>query len=146
MKLVKFKINAKSESPTRTVVKARDFSMIIDEPKHLGGKDTGANPVEFLLGALSGCLNVVGHMVAKEMGFDFLGMEIDIEGGMNPLKFMGKSSKERTGYQYIDVKIRPNTEMDEETLVKWAKAVEERCPVSDNIGNATPITINLSKK
>lgn len=146
MKLVKFKINAKSESPTRTVVKARDFSMIIDEPKHLGGKDTGANPVEFLLGALSGCLNVVGHMVAKEMGFDFHGMEIDIEGGMNPLKFMGKSSKERTGYQYIDVKIRPNTEMDEETLIKWAKAVEERCPVSDNIGNATPITINLSKK
>ena len=74
MRLVNFKINAKSESPTRTVVTARDFKMVIDEPKNLGGKDTGANPVEFLLGALSGCLNVVGHIVAKEMKFDFKGI------------------------------------------------------------------------
>jgi len=33
--------------------------------------------------------------------------------------------------------------MDNETLGKWAKEVEERCPVSDNIGNATPISISL---
>ena len=144
MKLVNFKINAKSESPTRTVVTARDFKMVIDEPKNLGGKDTGANPVEFLLGALSGCLNVVGHIVAKEMKFDFKGMEIDIEGGLNPAKFMGHQSNERTGYQYINVKIRPNTDMDEETLKTWVKAVEERCPVSDNIGNKTPISISLN--
>ena len=146
MKLVKFKINAVSESPTRTVVSARDFKMVIDEPQNLGGDDTGANPVEYLLGALSGCLNVVGHMVAKEMGFDFHGMQIDIEGGLNPAKFMGLSSDERTGYQYINVKIRPNTNVEEEVLAKWVKAVEERCPVSDNIGNATPISIDLSNK
>lgn len=145
MKLMNFKINAKSESPTRTVVTARDFKMVIDEPANLGGDDKGANPVEFLLGALSGCLNVVGHMVAKEMGFDFKGMEIDIEGGLNPAKFMGKPSDERTGYQYINVKIRPNTDMDEDILEEWAKKVEERCPVSDNIGNATPISITLNK-
>jgi len=145
MELMNFKINAKSETPTKTVVTARDFSMIIDEPHMLGGEDHGANPVEYLLGALSGCLNVVGHIVAREMGFDFQGMEIDIEGGLNPAKFMGKPSEERTGFQHINVKIRPNTDMDEETLEKWVKIVEERCPVSDNIGNATPISIKLNK-
>jgi len=143
MKLMKFNIKAKSESPTKTVVTARHFKMVIDEPQMLGGEDKGANPVEYLLGALSGCLNVVGHIVAKEMGFDFDGMEIEIEGGMDPAKFMGKSAKERTGFQSIDVKIKPNTQVDQETLAKWAKAVEERCPVSDNIGNATPISITL---
>lgn len=143
MKLMNFKIKARSESPTKTVVTARDFKMVIDEPKMLGGENLGANPVEYLLGALSGCLNVVGHIVAREMGFDFNGMEIDIEGGLNPAKFMGKPSDERTGYQFIDAKIKLNTEMDSETLKKWVKEVEERCPVSDNIGNATPITISL---
>ncbi|MDP8204401.1 MAG: OsmC family protein [Candidatus Tenebribacter mawsonii] len=143
MKLMNFKIKAKSESPTKTVVTARDFKMVIDEPKMLGGENLGANPVEYLLGALSGCLNVVGHIVAREMGFDFNGMEIDIEGGLNPAKFMGKPSDERTGYQFIHAKIKLNTEMDSETLKKWVKEVEERCPVSDNIGNATPITISL---
>lgn len=143
--MMNFKINAKSESPTRTVVSARDFQMIIDEPQALGGSNKGANPVEYLLGALSGCLNVVGHIVAKEMGFDFDGMEIDIEGGLNPAKFMGKPSDERTGYQFINVKLRPNTTMGEKTLAKWVQVVEERCPVSDNIGNKTPISISLSE-
>jgi len=144
MKSMSFKINARSETPTKTVVTARNFKMVIDEPQMLGGEDQGANPVEYLLGALSGCLNVVGHIVAKEMGFDFDGMEIDIEGSMNPAKFMGKSNKERTGFQQINVKINPNTSVDKETLRKWAEAVEERCPVSDNIKNATPIRIAIA--
>jgi uncharacterized OsmC-like protein len=59
---------------------------------------------------------------------------------------MGKSSDERTGYQYINVKLRPNTTgVDEDTLKKWVKVMEERCPVSDNIANATPISIALSE-
>ncbi len=143
MKLLNFKINAKSESPTKTVVTARGFKMVIDEPKELGGTDHGANPVEYLLGALSGCINVVGHIVAKEMGFTFDGMEIEIEGGLNPAKFMGKKSADRTGFQSINVRIQLNTDADKDTLEKWLKVVEERCPVSDNLGNATPISITL---
>jgi hypothetical protein len=49
MKLMNFKIKAKSESPTKTVVTARGFKMVIDEPKMLGGENLGANPVEYLL-------------------------------------------------------------------------------------------------
>jgi len=44
--------------------------MTIDEPDNLGGTDAGANPVEYLLAALSGYLNVVGHLVAREMGIN----------------------------------------------------------------------------
>lgn len=143
MKKLNFKISARSATPTKTVVKARDFEMIIDEPQGLGGEDHGANPVEYLLGALSGCLNVVGHLVAKEMGFDFDGMEIDIEGSLDPAKFMGQPTDARTGYQEINVKIKPNTDIDKETLEKWVEQVELRCPVSDNIQNETPLKISL---
>lgn len=143
MKLMKFEIFAKSESRTKTIVTARNFKMVIDEPEILGGEDHGANPVEYLLGALAGCLNVVGHIVAKEMGFDFKGMDISIEGGLNPDKFLGKPSTERTGYQYINVKIKPHTTADKETLKKWLRIVEERCPVSDNIKNETPLKLDL---
>ena len=143
MKLMKFNISAKSESRTKTVVTARDFKMVIDEPEILGGEDHGANPVEYLLGALAGCLNVVGHIVAQEMGFDFKGMDISIEGGLNPDKFLGKSSKDRTGYQYVNVTIKPHTNASKETLEKWLKTVEERCPVSDNIKNETPLKLSL---
>jgi hypothetical protein len=50
MKL-KFAVQASSENPTKTVVKARDFQIVIDEPKNMGGTDHGPNPVEYVLGA-----------------------------------------------------------------------------------------------
>lgn len=141
---LKFKIKAQSESKTKTVVTARKFSMTIDEPENLGGSNEGANPVEYLLGALSGCLNVVSHLVAKEMGIVINSLEIEIEGVLNPAKFMGQSQSERTGFKEINVKFIADTDAGEETLSKWIKVVEDRCPVSDNIENSTPVSISLA--
>jgi uncharacterized OsmC-like protein len=143
MPKVTFSIKAEAETHTKTIVKARNFEMIIDEPKNLGGTDSGANPAEYLIGALSGCLNVVGHLVAKEMNIALSGLEIDIEGNLDPAKFMGKDTTERAGYCCITVNMRPETDASEEQLQNWIKAVEERCPVSDNIQNATSVTLVL---
>jgi len=145
MSILKFSVKAKSENSTKTVVEARGFKITIDEPENLGGTNGGANPVEYLLAALSGCLNVVGHIVASEMGFKLNGLEIEVEGDLNPEKFLGKSMEERSGYKDIKVIIKPDTDADKETLDKWLKVVESRCPVSDNISNATPLKITLSK-
>ena len=137
------KVKATKENPTKTVVKARNFEMIIDEPANLGGTDHGANPVEYLLASLAGCLNVVGHVVAKEMGFEIKSLEIELDGELNPARFMGKSDEERAGYQAINVKMKPETDADEATLKTWIEKVENRCPVSDNLANATPVNITL---
>lgn len=138
------RVRAKSENKTKTVVQAKTFSMSIDEPVALGGTNEGANPLEYLLAALSGCLNVVSHMAAKEMGFELRGLEIEIEGTLNPAKYMGISDKERTGMKEVRVKMKPDTDADESTLNIWLKTVENRCPVSDNITNATPVQIMLA--
>lgn len=143
MSEVKFSVKAKSESRTKVVVTTRGFKMIIDEPENMGGADEGANPVEYLLAALSGCLNVVGHLVAREMGFKLKGMELELEGDLNPDKFAGKSSTERAGYKEIRVTVKPDADVDKETLEDWINIVESRCPVSDNISNATPLKIVL---
>ncbi len=141
---VKYKVKARSESPSKTVVEARDFNITIDEPRDLGGTDAGANPVEYLLAALAGCINVVGYVVANEMGFKLEDMQIELEGNLNPARFMGKSKAERAGYKEIRVKIKVDTDADAETLGKWLEAVEDRCPVGDTLANGTPIKINLA--
>ncbi len=143
MKL-KFAVQASSENPTKTVVKARDFQIVIDEPKNMGGTDHGPNPVEYVLGALAGCLNVVGHVVAKEMNMPLNGLTIDLEGDLDPAKFMGKPTQERAGYQEVRVKISADTIADDETLAKWLDAIETRCPVSDNLQHTTPVKITLA--
>jgi uncharacterized OsmC-like protein len=141
MSVVKFSAKAKNENRTKTVVETRGFKMTIDEPENLGGTNEGANPVEFMLAALAGCLNVVGHIVAKEMGFQLHGLEIELEGDLDPAKFSGKDTEERAGYKEIRVTIKPDTDTDSETLEKWVRAIEARCPVSDNISNTTPLKI-----
>lgn len=144
MGLMTFSVEAHSESPAKTVAKARGFEMIIDEPPELGGTDAGPNPVEFMLGSLAGCLNVVCHMVAREMGFELRGVRISLEGQLNPERLFGTCMDERAGYQKIAVRISPDADADEETLRKWLGEVEGRCPVSDNVCNPTPVELELA--
>jgi len=139
----KFSVHAVSENPTKVTVTAGKFKMIIDEPPHLGGTDDGANPVEYVLAALAGCLNVVSKMVAQEMGFEINALSFDIEGELDPAGFMGKSKNVRPGYQKILVKVDVDSNADEQTLQKWLETIETRCPVSDNLANATPVKITL---
>lgn len=141
---LKFRIHATSENETKTLVKARNFSLIVDEPPALGGGDEGANPVEYLLAAYAGCINVVGHLIAKEMNFKLRNLKIDISGNLNPEKFMGKSDTERTGYKHIELKVKPDADAPADTLNEWLKQVCERCPVSDNIKHETPVEVILS--
>lgn len=142
MASLKFSVVSKSENPTKTIVEARNFKMIIDEPESLGGTDHGANPVEYVLAALSGCLNVVGHMVANEMGFNLRGLEFEIEGDLDPAKFQGKGTG-RAGFMEIRATVIPHTDANPEILQDWIKMVEGRCPVSDNLASPTPVKINL---
>ncbi|HEW91734.1 MAG TPA: OsmC family peroxiredoxin [Thermotogaceae bacterium] len=141
-----FKVSAVSNGPGKTTVKARKFTMVIDEPPNLGGTDEGANPVEYLLAALAGCLNVVGHLVAKEMGIDIRALSMEISGTLNPDKLFGKTTTDRTGYKNINVVLKIDTDADENKLKEWIKTVEERCPVSDNLQHPTPIDISFEKK
>lgn len=138
-----FKIIAQRESKAKTVVKARDFEITIDEPKGLGGTDTAANPVEYVLAALAGCLNVMGHLIAKEMDFELRDLKIEMEGNLNPTKLFGKGDEERAGYKTIVVKMMPECDASKETLEKWLHSIEERCPVCDNLRHTTNVEVGL---
>lgn len=145
MPMANYSIKARTKSETKIVAKTEaGFEVIIDEPKEQGGTNDGPNPVEYVLSALAGCLNIVGHLVAKEMDFKLKDLEIEINGQLDPSKFLGHSDQGRAGYQQIEVELKPEADADQETLAKWLTAVEERCPVSDNLSNQTPVEIKIA--
>jgi uncharacterized OsmC-like protein len=109
----------------------------------MGGTNEGATPVEYVLGAFSGCLNVMAHLIAKEMDITLRGIKIDISGTLNPARLYGQSYDERAGFKEISVVLKPDTDADEATLKKWANAIEDRCPVSDNLQHTTPVSISI---
>ena len=140
---ITFSATGTGERATLLRVEARAFTMLVDEPANLGGKDEGPNPVEYMLAALAGCLNVVGNLVAKEMDLELKGLTIKVEGDLNPERFLGKSMAERAGFKQIRVTLEPDMQADEAAKKKWLETVEQRCPVSDNLLNPTPVSITV---
>ena len=140
-----FSIKGVSENPTKFVAEARNFKIVVDEPPTLGGTDHGANPVEYLLASYAGCLNVMGHLIAGELGFKLDKLEIEVNGNLNPDRLFGKSFAERAGFKNIQVSLKPYAEVSPEILEKWILEVENRCPVNDNLLNKTPIKLEVIK-
>ena len=141
-----FSVKGESNSSAKFIAKTRQFQLTIDEPEGLGSTDEGANPVEYILAGLAGCLNVVGHIVAKELGFTIDKLKIEVVGNINPDRLFGASDNERAGFKKIDLKLIPETDAPIDILVKWLKIVQDRCPVKDNLMNITPIGISVEKQ
>jgi uncharacterized OsmC-like protein len=149
MREMKVLVRGKSANATQMNLTAGKFNLIIDEPPSLGGTDAGPSPIQVLLMSLAGCLNVTGHEVAKQKGLKLHGMEIKIEGVMNPCTFIfiGCSFEERAGFQQI--KITVDADMEGATQAEidaWLEETENRCPVTDNIRASTDISVMRSMK
>lgn len=142
IKEMKVLIRGKSANATKMNLTAGKFNMVIDEPQSLGGTDDGPSPVQVLLMSLAGCLNVTGHEVARQKGLKLNGMEIKIEGVMNPCTFIGCSFEERAGFQQIKVTVDADLEgATQAEKEAWLEETESRCPVTDNIKADTTITV-----
>jgi len=141
---VNVKIEGTSESATKINLKAGKFSLIIDEPANMGGTDEGASPIQVLLMALAGCLNMTGHTVAKEQGLNLKQMKISIEGNMDAAHFMGYSTSNRAGFEDVNVSIETKFDgmITKDQRDKWLAETERRCPVTDNMKTKTKIIIN----
>lgn len=143
-KELKFSISSISESPAKTKIKTRGFDLIVDEPEALGGTNQAPNPVEYILAGYAGCINVVAHIVAQELDFSLENFRVDIDGYLNPNRLLGRSLDERAGYKSIDVKLETSTAIDPELKQRWLSEIEHRCPVNDNLTNATPISFSIN--
>lgn len=141
---MKSEVHAESKNPTKVEVNVRGYSFEIDEPEEHGGTGSAPNPVEYELGALTGCLNVVANLVAKEKGVELESLEIDASGELNPAKFQGKETDERAGFQEIKLEIEAKADTDDETLREIFEEAEKRCPVRDNIHHETPVELNIN--
>jgi uncharacterized OsmC-like protein len=143
MSKLNFSISGNSITATRYDGKARQFSLIVDEPEELGGQDIAPNPVEYLLAAYAGCINVVIHLVANELRVTVSNIKININGDINPERLLGLSKVDRAGFESLTVDIDLETEAPREVIEKLFEQVKDRCPLNDNLSNSTPLVYNI---
>lgn len=143
MSTLQFSYAGESKNTTKFVGESRNFQITIDEPPALGGKDEAANPVEYTLASLAGCLNVVAHLIAKEFEIEINSLKINVEGDLHPGKLLSGDSSERAGFTDIRVKLDMDSDAEPELLEKWLTVVRDRCPVTDNLANPTNVEIGF---
>jgi uncharacterized OsmC-like protein len=114
-----------------------------DEPPVLLGEDKGANPVEYALAALAGCLttSLIYHAAAKGIRIDEV--ESRLEGSLDLHGFLGLSESIRNGYESIRVTFKIKADAPEETLKELVELAQKRSPVFDIISNPVPVSVKL---
>lgn len=136
-------VEAKLGEKFKIEVKAGDHVMYIDQPKAGGGTDAGATPLDYLFASLAGCVGTVARIVAIQKRIKLNGMDIKVEGDVDLDTLLGKSKENRPGFGSIKVTLNIDAEMSKEEKEAFIHEVESRCPVSDNIANITPLTIEI---
>jgi uncharacterized OsmC-like protein len=120
-------------------------SFDLDEPPVLLGKNKGANPVEYLLVALSGCLttSLIAHASAK--GIEVRKVESRYEGDLDLRGFLGISEEVEVGYQNIRVTFKIDADITEEQKEELIRMAQKYSPVFNTVTKKTPISVSLEK-
>jgi uncharacterized OsmC-like protein len=135
------RIVAAMESPQRILIRSGDRpmhddpSLRLDMPEILGGENQGLMPLEALLGAYAGSLNVVGNFVAKTMDFDLRHWEFTIWAEFDPRGIYGLQKVPRA-FRVVNVEARVTTPESAKRLAQLQKTTAERCPVHNLLKRA----------
>ena len=115
----------------------------IDEPPVLLGEDRGANPVEYLLAGLSGCVTTTFIAYASAQGVKIDELRTELEGDIDVRGFLGVSGEVRPGYRQIRVKFHVKSDAPRKKIEELIKLAERRSPVSDSVRVGVPIEFSL---
>lgn len=132
---------ARSVSPSRVDVDVRQFSFVIDEPASLGGTDDGPNPVELVLAALLGCMNVLVRQVARENEIEIRGLEMSAEGDLDLARLIGLQVDARAGFAGIHLHLDVDADAPDDDVRRIVQEAWDRSPVGDNLLHRTPLTV-----
>ncbi|MFC5703364.1 OsmC family protein [Cohnella faecalis] len=135
-----FKATAHLQDGVKVITRSRQFELIIDEPKSLGGTDTGLNPVEALLASLGACQSIVARVYASKFGIELDDFRVEVEGDIDLDGFFNKSDV-RPGYSDIRYSFYIRTNSPRDKVEEFVQFLESKCPVGDTIAN--PVNLKL---
>ncbi|HEY5892008.1 MAG TPA: OsmC family protein [Chthoniobacterales bacterium] len=117
------------------------FVLDADEPAVLLGDDNGANPVEFVLAGLSGCMTTTLAYHAAGRGLKIEEIRSEYEGGIDLRGLLDIDPSVPRGYREIRVKFKVKGDLDEATVHELLR----KSPVYDTLSNPVKINIEVEK-
>lgn len=139
MAIETFKATTRQRAGLAVESEVRGFKFVMDEPRSLGGTNTGMNPVEALLCALGSCQCIVASAFAEAQGVDLQDFWVELEGDLDPDGFLRGKPGVRNGFQQVRFVMHMKSSSPREKLEAFQRFIEARCPVGDSLLNGVQL-------
>jgi len=117
------------------------FEFTNGEPPVLLGANEGANPVEFLLHALAGCVTTTFVLHAAARGIRIRELATALDGDIDVQGLIGLNDAITPGYQEIRIKMRVKADCTDEELDDLLRYAQARSPVCNTVCRPVPVKV-----
>lgn len=117
------------------------FEFTNGEPPVLLGDNEGANPVEFLLHALAGCVTTTLVLHATARGIKIEELSTELEGDLDVRGLLGLDDSVSPGYQQIRIRMHVKADCSDEQLDDLLAYTQQHSPVCNTVCRPVPVKI-----
>jgi uncharacterized OsmC-like protein len=117
------------------------FEFTNGEPPVLLGNNEGANPVEYLLHALAGCVTTTLILHATARGITIETLSTELEGDMDLRGLLGLDDTVSPGYEQIRIRLNVKADCSDDELDDLLAYTQQHSPVCNTVCRPVPVTI-----
>ena len=128
---------ARSEDDSRV----EPFMFTNGEPPVLLGNNEGANPVEFLLHALAGCVTTTAVIHAAARGITIHRLSTELAGTIDVQGLLALDDSVPVGYQEITIRMHLEADCSDDQIDELIAVAQQRSPVWNTITRAVPVRV-----
>ena len=132
---------AGSEDESRTEA----FEFTNGEPPVLLGANEDANPVEYLLHALAGCVTTTTVLHAAARGIQIERLSTELVGTIDVQGLLALDDSVPVGYKQIRIKMDIQADCSDEELNELVAFAQDHSPVCNTICRPVPVTLERAQ-
>ncbi|HRV82468.1 MAG: OsmC family protein [Planctomycetes bacterium] len=124
---------------------ARNHSFDVGQPASFDTEEAAPGALEYLLGALGGCLAQGLRWRASQRGIAIYALEVTLTAKLHdPFVYLGLSEGEHAGLQQVEGRLFLDSDADEAVLLELWDEVQRRSPLLDSL--RSPIPVHIERK
>jgi uncharacterized OsmC-like protein len=121
------------------------FEFTNGEPPILLGSNEGANPVEFLLHALAGCVTTTFVLHAMARGITIRELSTELTGELDVQGLLGLDETVPAGYEQIRIRMNVKADCSDKELEELLAYAQQHSPVCNTVCRPVPVMIERVK-
>lgn len=117
----------------RLNAQVRSFNLAMDEPPSIAGDNTAPNPVEFLIMAYAGCLEMNWIMYSSLYNLNVSKVEVEIQATIDRRYALGNVEQFPARLQSLKIISHLETTESQQKVERVFRKVKEICPVGGSL-------------